>query len=101
MNDPAAAKARVAQARKSFGGCSGKYQFRVGSKKFPARVLGVDDVAFGDGGLAIRDEISFGGDKPQPGYTAIFSVGRFVVQVDEWRPGHGEIVARAIAKSAV
>lgn len=100
MDDPAAAKARVAQARKVFGGCAGKYQFTAGSKKFPARVLGVDEVAFGDGGIAIRDEVRFGAGKPEPGYTAIFSVGQFVVQVDQWRPGHGELVAKAIAEAA-
>ncbi|GAA4124005.1 hypothetical protein GCM10022415_29700 [Knoellia locipacati] len=100
MKDPMAAKARVAQALTTFGGCTGRYTYAAGTRTFPARVLGLDDVAFGDGGFAIRDEVSFGADKPQPGYTAIFSVGRFVVQVDQWRAGYGRLVAQEIAEAA-
>lgn len=100
MADPAAAKAFVAQARATFGRCAGSFKHKVGPNSVPGRVLGVEDSAIGDGGLAIRDEIRFGSGKPEQGHTAIFSAGRFVVQVDQWRAGHGEVIARAIAAAA-
>lgn len=100
MKDAAAAKAKVAESRTTFGACTGDYVFTHGPNKVPAHVHGVDDVSFGDGGFAIRDEIRFPKQKPEQGYSAIFSVGPFVVQVDGWQVGQGEAVARAIAEAA-
>ncbi|EAP98583.1 hypothetical protein JNB_00405 [Janibacter sp. HTCC2649] len=100
MTDAAAAKAKVAQAQQTFGKCSGSYEYKHGPKKVPAQVLGVKAIAIGDGGFAITDEIRFSGQKPEQGYTAIFSIGPFVVQVDQWQAGQGEIIAEAIASAA-
>ena len=97
MADAAAAKARVAEARETFGQCAGDYQFQAGPKKVPGQILGVDDVSFGDGGFAIRDELRWPKGKPEQGYTAIFSVGPFVVQVDQWQSGQGKLISQAIA----
>ncbi len=101
LKDPPAAKAMIVEARKTFGKCSGDYEYKLGPKKVPARVLAVKDVPFGDGGLAITDEIRFPNQKPEQGYTAIFSVGPFVIQVDQWQPGQGEVIAKAIADAAL
>lgn len=100
MKDAAAAKAKVKAAQDTFGLCAGPYVFEHGPKKVPAHVLGVKMISVGDGGFAIRDEVRFPNQKPDPGYAAIFSVGPFVVQVEQWQAGQGELVAKAIADAA-
>ena len=99
MPDATAARTRVAQAVATLGRCSGTFQRKLGSRTFPGRVTGVEKSSLGGGGIVIRDEVRYGGTKPQKGYTAVFSVGRFVVQVDGERAGHGERIATAIASA--
>ena len=99
MPDAAAARARVAQAVTTLGRCAGTFQTKAALRSFPGRVTGVEKSSLGNGGIVIRDEVRYGGSKPQKGYAAVFSVGRFVVQVDGERAGHGERIAAAIAAS--
>ncbi|MDT0214723.1 hypothetical protein Q9R29_12590 [Rothia sp. ARF10] len=99
VDDSAATSTILDTLATTLGRCSGSFQAKAGPRSFPGRVTGVERSSLGDGGIAIRDEVRYAGSKPQKSWTAAFSVGGFVVQVDGERAGHGERIAAAIAAS--
>lgn len=93
LTDADSARARVAQARATFGGCRGSYSDRrSGNQVMTGRITSVVDEPMGDGGFTITERRTF--DPPLPDEfgelatrqsslrTSVFSVGPFVVQSD-------------------
>lgn len=99
--DPTAAKAKVAAARKTFGGCRGKYS--KGTKPYVAtgRIAGVSDEALGEGGFTITRTSQFPGQKkPETIRTSIFSVGPYVVQLYGADPKNAQAIAAQLKGAA-
>ncbi|MFC7488313.1 hypothetical protein ACOCJ7_09560 [Knoellia sp. CPCC 206453] len=82
LADTSSAKAKVAQARATFGGCKGRYTRSKGTHVATGKVTGITDSALGDGGFTITATSQYTGQsKPETVQQSIFSVGPFVVEL--------------------
>lgn len=80
--DAAPAKAKVAAARKTFGGCKGTYSKGTEPYVSTGAITGVSSAAYGDGGFTITHTSQYPGQKkPETVHQSIFSVGPYVVEL--------------------
>ncbi|WP_353950437.1 hypothetical protein V6K52_12430 [Knoellia sp. S7-12] len=94
QTDPAAARAKVAQARAKYSTCSGRYSRGAGDAQQHGAVTGVSDASFGDGGFTITRTLEFAGrTAPGIGQESIFSVGPYVIQLSSTAPERAEAIA--------
>lgn len=92
--DAAAGKAKVAAARKTFGGCKGSYTKGAEPYVAEGKVTGVADVAFGDGGFTITSTQQFRGqNRAETVQKSIFSVGPYVVEMSAATPKGAQALA--------
>lgn len=96
LADPAAAKAKVTAARKTFGGCKGTFTKGAEPYVSTGKITGVTDSALGDGGFTIASTSLFRGQKKaEIVHEYIFSVGPYVVEMTGTAPkGAQDIAAR-------
>ncbi|EAP98581.1 hypothetical protein JNB_00395 [Janibacter sp. HTCC2649] len=92
--DVAAARAKVAAARKTFGGCKGSFTRGAEPYVSTGKITGVARSPVGDGGFTITSTSLFPGQKkPEVVNEYIFSVGAYVVEMTGTSPRSAQAIA--------
>ncbi|PRY56113.1 hypothetical protein BCF74_12063 [Knoellia remsis] len=110
LADPAAAQAKVAAARKTFGGCSGSWNQGQSPTVMRGTVTGVTDETFGDGGFTITATTKFDPppagsnvtvpSKPGTWRTSVLSVGALVLETEDFDTKAVTDISSRLAKVA-